>query len=61
LVQAEVDLHLVFYDLTAYILHGDYTDSQYATFGFAHNAPMNKRKFPGQSGPDRQEWTECCG
>jgi len=45
LVQAEVDLDLVFYDLTAYILHGNYTDSQYATFGFAHNTPMNKRKF----------------
>jgi transposase len=45
LVQAEVDLNLVFYDLTAYILHGEYTDSQYATFGFAHNTPMNKRKF----------------
>ena len=45
LVQAEVDLSLIFYDLTAYILHGDYRDSQYATFGFAHNTPMNKRKF----------------
>ena len=45
MVQAEVDLNLIFYDLTAYILHGDYTDSQYATFGFAHNTPMNKRKF----------------
>jgi transposase len=45
LVQAEVDLNLIFYDLTAYILHGDYNDSQYATFGFAHNTPMNKRKF----------------
>jgi transposase len=45
LVQAEVDLNLIFYDLTAYILHGDYTNSKYATFGFAHNTPMNKRKF----------------
>lgn len=45
LVQAEVDLNLIFYDLTAYILHGDFADSQYATFGFAHNTPMNKRKF----------------
>jgi transposase len=45
LVQADVDLNLIFYDLTAYILHGDYTDSKYATFGFAHNTPMNKRKF----------------
>jgi transposase len=45
LVQAEVDLNLIFYDLTAYILHGEYCDSQYAEFGFAHNTPMNKRKF----------------
>jgi transposase len=45
LVQAEVDLNLIFYDLTAYILHGDYTESEYAAFGFAHNTPMNKRKF----------------
>jgi transposase len=45
LVQAEVDLNLIFYDLTAYILHGDYSDSEYADFGFAHNTPMNKRKF----------------
>jgi transposase len=44
-VQAEIDLNLIFYDLTAYILHGDYTDSEYADFGFAHNTPMNKRKF----------------
>ena len=45
LVQAEVDLNLIFYDLTAYILHGDFAESEYAAFGFAHNTPMNKRKF----------------
>jgi transposase len=45
LVQAEVDLNLIFYDLTAYILHGAYANSEYAEFGFAHNTPMNKRKF----------------
>jgi transposase len=45
LVQAEVDLNLIFYDLTAYIMHGAYADSEYADFGFAHNTPMNKRKF----------------
>jgi transposase len=44
-VQAEIDLHLIFYDLTAFILHGTYADSQHADFGFAHNTPMNKRKF----------------
>jgi transposase len=45
LVQAEIDLSLIFYDLTAYIVHGAYADSAYADFGFAHNTPMNKRKF----------------
>lgn len=44
-VQAEIDLNLIFYDLTAFIVHGTYADSQYADFGFAHNTPMNKRKF----------------
>ena len=45
LVQAEIDLNLIFYDLTAYIVHGAYADSEYVDFGFAHNTPMNKRKF----------------
>ena len=44
-VQAEVDLNLIFYDLTAFVVHGTYADSQHADFGFAHNTPMNKRKF----------------
>lgn len=45
LVQAQVDLSLIFYDLTAYVAHGSYTGSQYVDFGFAHNTPMGKRKF----------------
>jgi transposase len=45
LVQAKVDLSLLFYDLTAYVAHGAYTDSKYVDFGFANNTPMNKRKF----------------
>jgi transposase len=44
-VQAEIDLSLLFYDLTAFVTHGSYTDSQHVDFGFAHNTPMNKRKF----------------
>ena len=44
-VQAEIDLNLIFYDLTAFVVHGVYTASQHADFGFAHNTPMNKRKF----------------
>jgi transposase len=44
-VQAEIDLSLIFYDLTAFVVHGAYADSQHADFGFAHNTPMGKRKF----------------
>ncbi len=45
LVQGRVDLSLLFYDLTAFVTHGEYTDSKWVDFGFAHNTPMNKRKF----------------
>jgi transposase len=45
LVQAGIDLSLIFYDLTAFVVHGRYTDSQHVDFGFAHNTPMDKRKF----------------
>jgi transposase len=45
MVQAEIDLSLIFYDLTAFIVHGTYTQSQHVDFGFANNTPMNKRKF----------------
>jgi transposase len=44
-VQAEIDLSLIFYDLTAFVVHGAYANSELADFGFAHNTPMNKRKF----------------
>jgi hypothetical protein len=45
LVQAEIDLSVLFYDLTAFIAHGSYAQSRYVDFGFAHNTPMDKRKF----------------
>jgi hypothetical protein len=45
LLQAEVDLSLVFYDLTALITHGTHAGSRYLDFGFANNTPKNKRKF----------------
>jgi transposase len=44
-IQAKIDLTLIFYDLTAFVVHGAYADSELADFGFAHNTPMNKRKF----------------
>lgn len=45
LLKADVDLSLIFYDLTAFIAHGRYVGSEQVDFGFAHNTPMNKRKF----------------
>lgn len=45
LLKADIDLSVIFYDLTAFIAHGRYGDSDYIDFGFAHNTPMNKRKF----------------
>jgi transposase len=43
--KADIDLSVIFYDLTAFIVHGRYADSEQIAFGFAHNTPMNKRKF----------------
>jgi hypothetical protein len=45
LLKADIDLSLIFYDLTAFIAHGRYAGSEAVDFGFAHNTPMNKRKF----------------
>jgi hypothetical protein len=45
LAQMELDLSVIFYDLTAFVVHGSYPDSQYVDYGFAHNTPMGKRKF----------------
>ena len=45
LAQAKVDLSVLFYDLTAYVTHGAYSDSEHVDFGFANNTPMRKRKF----------------
>jgi len=43
--KADIDLSVIFYDLTAFIAHGHYAESTQVDFGFAHNTPMNKRKF----------------
>jgi transposase len=43
--KADVDLSVIFYDLTAFIVHGRYADSELVDFGFAHNTPHDKRKF----------------
>jgi transposase len=45
LQKADIDLSVVFYDLTAFVMHGRYADSDFIDHGFAHNTPSNKRKF----------------
>jgi transposase len=45
LLKADIDLSLIFYDLTAFIAQGRYAASELIDFGFAHNTPSNKRKF----------------
>lgn len=43
--RADVDLEVLFYDLTAFIVHGQHPASRLVDFGFAHNTPKKKRKF----------------
>ena len=43
--KADIDLSVIFYDLTAFVVHGRYADSELIDFGFAHNTPNDKRKF----------------
>lgn len=44
LVQFDIDLHFIFYDLTALVMQGEYPDSALVDYGFAHNTPSNKQK-----------------
>lgn len=41
----DIDLSVIFYDLTAFVMMGQYAGSELVDFGFAHNTPMNKRKI----------------
>lgn len=43
--KGNVDLAVIFYDLTAFAVQGRYADSKLIDFGFAHNTPNDKRKF----------------
>jgi transposase len=45
LLKADIDLSVIFYDLTAFVAQGRYPNSKLIDFGFAHNTPSNKRKF----------------
>jgi transposase len=44
LIRFDIDLSFIFYDLTAFTVHGEYEGSELIDFGFAHNTPMDKRK-----------------
>lgn len=42
--KANIDLSVIFYDVSAFVAHGNYGESELIDFGFAHNTPSNKRK-----------------
>lgn len=39
-----IDLSVIYYDLTAFIMHGEYQESDLVKYGFAHNTPSDKKK-----------------
>lgn len=43
--KTDVDLSVIFYDVTAFVAQGRYAESELIDFGFAHNPPSNKRKL----------------
>ena len=43
--KTQIDLSLLFYDMTGIVGHGRYEGSELMDFGFAHNTPSNKRKL----------------
>jgi transposase len=42
--KGNLDLSVIFYDVTAFVAHGHYSESELIDFGFAHNTPSDKRK-----------------
>jgi transposase len=44
LVRYHIDLSVLFYDLTALVMMGEYPDSELVDYGFAHNTPSDKQK-----------------
>jgi len=41
----QIDLRVIYYDLTAFIMHGEYPQSDLVTYGFAHNTRSDQQKF----------------
>jgi transposase len=44
LLRFDVDLSVIFYDLTAFVMQGKRPDSDLSDYGFAHNTPSDKPK-----------------
>jgi hypothetical protein len=44
LLRYQIDLSVVFYDLTALVMTGEYTESDLVDYGFAHNTPSDEQK-----------------
>jgi len=44
LLRYRIDLSVLFYDLTALVMTGEYPDSELVDYGFAHNTPSDKQK-----------------
>jgi transposase len=44
LLRYHIDLSVLFYDLTALVMMGDYSESELVDYGFAHNTPSDKQK-----------------
>ena len=44
LVQFDIDLRFIFYDLTAFVMQGEFKDSDKVDYGFAPNTPSDKQK-----------------
>ena len=45
LVRFDIDLNFIFYDLTAFVMQGEFEGSQMVDYGFAHNTPPGKKKI----------------
>jgi transposase len=44
LMQFDLDVSFIFYDLTAFVMQGEFKDSDKVDYGFAHNTPSDKQK-----------------
>jgi len=45
LLRFEIDLSFIFYDLTAFVMQGEFKDSAQVEYGFAHNTLSGKQKI----------------